>query len=47
MHMLFTDEEREWMDTKKFGMPIKKGCPDKIRKSIEKKKRIIDSQKNF
>lgn len=45
MHMIFTDEEKRWISMNVFGWPIKKGCPDSIRKSIEKKKKIIEQQK--
>lgn len=44
MHMIFTEEELRYIDTKQFGFPVKKDCPEKIRKSIEKKKRILDKQ---
>ncbi len=44
MHMMFTQEEVSWIDTKKFGWPIKQGCPEKIRKSIEGKRKKIDNQ---
>lgn len=45
MHMMFTEEEKEWIDMRTFGWPIKNGCPKEIRESIERKKRKIDSQK--
>lgn len=45
MHMYFTDEELEWIDTSKFGFPIIDGCPEEIRDSIEKKKEQLNSQK--
>lgn len=44
MHMFFTDDELEWIDTSKFGCPIIDGCPENIRKSIEEKKKKIDNQ---
>lgn len=44
MHMLFTSEELKWIDTKTFGWPIKKECPEKIRKSIEQKLNVIANQ---
>lgn len=44
MHMFFTEEELKWIDGKKFGAPVKKGCPESVRKSIEKKRKIINSQ---
>lgn len=45
MHMLFTNEELKWIDTKTFGWPIKRSCPKDIRENIEKKIKIISSQK--
>lgn len=45
MHLLFTDEERMWIDAKVFGWRIKEGCPEKIRKSIEEKKKKSDNQR--
>ena len=47
MHIMFSDSERRWMDTKKFGCPIKNGCPDDIRRSIEKKKRLLKKQEEW
>lgn len=44
MHIVFTEEEKEWIDMKKFGCPIIDGCPENIRKSIEEKKEKIDNQ---
>lgn len=44
MHIMFSDSERRWMDTKMFGCPIIKGCPDNIRRSIEKKKKLLKKQ---
>ena len=44
MHMIFTEKEKEWIDTRKFGWPIKTGCPADIKKEIEKKKKILDEQ---
>lgn len=44
MHMLFSAEELQWINTGKYRWPIKKDCPNKIRLSIERKKEIIDNQ---
>lgn len=44
MHRLFSDEERKWIYTRELGWPIKEGCPEDIRESIEKKKKDIDKQ---
>ena len=44
MHMIFTEQERNWIDMSKFGWPIKSGCPKEIKNAIEKKKQIINDQ---
>ena len=44
MHMLFTDEELKWINTREFGFPIKPGCPEKIKESINRKKSIVNNQ---
>lgn len=44
MHIKFTENEREWIETDKFGWPIKKGCPESIKKSIVQKKETLDNQ---
>lgn len=44
MHMLFSAEELQWINTGKYRWPIKKDCPNKIRLSIERKKKIVDNQ---
>ena len=46
MHVLFSEEELEWVNKKTFGWPIKDGCPDTIRKAIRKKKQLIANQMN-
>ncbi len=47
MHIMFTDDEWKWMDTKKFGCPIKSGCPDNIRRSLKKKKELLKKQEEW
>lgn len=44
MHMIFTKEELVWIESDKFGWPIKRGCPQEIRKSITAKKEKLDKQ---
>lgn len=41
MHMIFTEEEKEWINMRTFGWTLKQGCPEQIRKQIERKKKII------
>ena len=47
MHILFSDEEKKWIELRVLGWPIKKNCPDKIRRSIEAKKKEIERQKDI
>lgn len=44
MHMIFTEEEKSWIDMRVFGWRIQKGCPTDIRNSIEKKLNVIKNQ---
>lgn len=44
MHIIFTDEELKWITTRELGWPIKSGCPDGIRATIEQKKKKLDNQ---
>lgn len=37
MLILFDDEEMQWIEKRLFSWRIKDGCPDNIRKRIEKK----------
>lgn len=45
MHVIFTDEEKRWIDRSSWGWLIKAGCPENIRKAIERKKQMIAKQK--
>lgn len=45
MHMIFTDEEKRWINFKVFGTKIINECPEHIRKSIENKMKLISNQK--
>ena len=47
MTILYTDEEKRWIDMNKWGWPIKDGCPDNIKKEIERKKRLLDKQQDW
>lgn len=44
MHIIFTEQELKWIDTKIWGWKIKKDCPSDIRKRIEKKLKRLDHQ---
>lgn len=44
MHLIFSEDEKVYIDTKNFGWLIKKECPQKIRKTIERKKKLLDEQ---
>lgn len=37
MTVIFSEEEKEWIDKKPFNWTIKKGCPENIRKSLKRK----------
>lgn len=41
MHIIFTDEEKEWIDKKPFNWTIKEGCPEKIKKDLERKLKLL------
>ena len=42
MHIMFTEEENEWIDKKLFNWTVKAGCPADIRKNLEKKLFILN-----
>ena len=37
MTIIFTEEEKEWIDMQPFKWVLKEGCPQGIRKTIESK----------
>ena len=41
MHLLFTEEEREFIEMKPFDWRVKKNCPDAIRVELEKKLELL------
>ena len=41
MHVIFTEDELEWIDKKIFNWTVKKGCPSSIKKSLEKKLKLL------
>lgn len=41
MHVIFTDEEKEWINMKPFNWTVKDGCPENIKKEIEKKLKVL------
>lgn len=45
MHLLFSQEELAWIDTKVFGWKIREGCPKDISDKIRKKLEILNNQK--
>jgi len=44
MHLQFSDEEKKWIELKKFGWPVKEGCPKDVEKSIQRKKKLLNEQ---
>lgn len=45
MHIIFSEEELRWINKRTMGWPLKQDCPEKIKKSIEKKKEKLNKQK--
>ena len=46
MHLIFTDEEKEWIDKKPFNWTIKKECPKEIKEGLEKKLKLLSNNKH-
>jgi hypothetical protein len=46
MQVLLSEEEKAWIDKKPFHWTIKEGCPEHIRKSLQKKLATIANFKN-
>ena len=45
MHIIFSDAEKEWLDTSKpFLWKIKNGCPEKIKTILQKKLELLYKQ---
>lgn len=42
MTIVFTEEEKKWIDKKPFNWKIKSKCPLKLRKEIKKKLDILN-----
>lgn len=47
MHIVFSEDELRWINTKTLGWPVKKDCPNKILKSILKKKALLEKQEEI
>lgn len=46
MHIIFTDEEMEWLDTSKtFMWKIKDRCPRRIKESLVEKMELLNKNK--
>lgn len=41
MHIIFTEEEKEWIEKEPFNWHIKKGCPEELKDKISKKLKCI------
>lgn len=39
MHVMFTEEELQWINKKRFSWTVMSGCPQKLRTSIDRKLR--------
>lgn len=46
MHLIFTEEEKEWINKQLFNWTVKKGCPDNIKKTLEKKLQLLAGESN-
>jgi len=46
MHIVFTEEEKEWIDKKLFNWTVKDGCPEAIKESLEKKLTLLKQDKD-
>lgn len=44
MHIIFTEEEKEWIDKVPFNWTIKNGCPNKIKNNLEKKLNLLKKE---
>lgn len=41
MHIIFSEDEKKWIDKKLFNWTVKSGCPEDVRKSIEVKLKVL------
>ena len=44
MHVMFTEQEDEWLVKEPFNWHVKEGTPENIRKSIEKKLELLNGK---
>lgn len=44
MHVLFSQEELAWIDKKLFDWTVKRGCPEKLKKGIEQKLKLLKKE---
>lgn len=44
MIVIFTDEEKEWLDREPFNWHAAKGAPETIRQSLEEKLKVMNQQ---
>ena len=45
MQIVFTEEERKWIEIKPFSWNVKKSCPKTIEKTIREKMKTIKTKK--
>ncbi len=41
MHIIFTEEEKEWIEKEPFNWHIKDGCPKEIMVQLQKKLDVL------
>jgi hypothetical protein len=44
MTIIFTEHELEWINKEPFNWTVKQGCPESIRKALEKKLKLLYSK---
>ena len=45
MHIVFSEEEKRWIDKNLFNWTAKEGCPEDVRKSLEHKLKLLNKKK--
>ena len=46
MHLIFTEEEKEWIVMKPLNWTVKEGCPEEIKKELDKKLKLLKGKGN-
>lgn len=43
MIVIFTDEEKKWIEKEPLNWHIKQGCPEQIKKELQRKLKLVTS----